>query len=262
MTNQDGLAINENANRNPNQNQNQAQGNAQDDDQGQNPPPHNPFLPNAPIAPGVPQRPQLIWSHFKPKYVGKLEEDVEAHLLRTNDWMDMDDFQDHIKVHRFCLTLVGEARLWYESLRLINADWEELQHMFRQQYSKIGNTREQLFHAWRSFHFDENTETIDTYIHHIRQVANLLGYQDLQVFEVFKNTLPSKLYWVLFPIEDLRVVVDTSKRMLTKEIIDKQLAGETSSISFMSLRDSQNKSFIQYTRQSRTKDRQTDSNDG
>ena len=33
--------------------------------------------------------------------------------------------------------------------------------MFRQQYSKIGNTREQLFYAWRSFHFDENTETID-----------------------------------------------------------------------------------------------------
>ena len=46
---------------------------------------------------------------------------------------------------------------------------------------KIGNTREQLFHTWRSFHFDENTETIDAYIHHIRQEANLLGYQELQV---------------------------------------------------------------------------------
>ena len=40
--------------------------------------------------------------------------------------------------------------------------------MFRQQYSKIGNTREQLFHACKSFHFDENTETKDTYV-------NLLG---------------------------------------------------------------------------------------
>ena len=60
--------------------------------------------------------------------------------------------------------------------------------MFTQQYSKIGNTREQLFHAWRSFH----AETIDEYVHHIRQVANLLGYQDLQVLEVFKNTIPSK----------------------------------------------------------------------
>ena len=113
--------------------------------------------------------------------------------------------------------------------------------MFRQQYSKLGNTREQLFHMQRSFHFDENTETIDAYVHHIRQVANLLGYQDLQVLEVFKNTLPSKLYWVLFPIEDLRLVVETAKRMLTKEKIDKQLVGQASSTPFMSVRDSQSK---------------------
>ena len=135
--------------------------------------------------------------------------------------MHTHDFQDQVKIQRFCLTLVGEARLWYESLRPISADWEGLQHMFRQQYSKIGNTREQLFHVWRSFHFDENTETIDAYVHHIRQVANLLGYQDPQMLEVFKNTLLSKWYWVLFPIEDLRLAVETVKRMLTKEKIDK-----------------------------------------
>ena len=72
--------------------------------------------------PEVSQRPQLNWSHFKPEYAGKLEEDMEAHLLRTNDWMDTRDFQDHVKVQRFCLTLVGEARLWYKSLRPINVD--------------------------------------------------------------------------------------------------------------------------------------------
>ena len=84
-------------------------------------------------------------------------------------------------------------------------------------------------------------ETIDAYIHCIRQVANLLGYQDPQILEVFKNTLPSKLYWVLFPIEDLRATVDTAKRMLTKEKIAKQLAGQSPSTPFMSMRDSQGK---------------------
>ena len=116
--------------------------------------------------------------------------------------------------------------------------------MFRQQYSKIGNTREQLFHAWQSFQFHKNTEMIDAYVHCIRQVANLLDYQDLQVLEVFRNTLLSKLYWVLFPIEDLRVAVDTAKRMLTKEKIDKKLAGQTSSTPFMSVRDSQSKRVL------------------
>ena len=64
-----------------------------------------------------------------------------------------------------------------------------------------------------SFHFDENTETIDTYITHIRQVAALSGYGEPQILEVFKNTLPTKLYWILFPIEDLRQVVEIAKRI-------------------------------------------------
>ena len=89
-----------------------------------------------------------------------------------------------------------------------------------QRYSKLGNTHEQLFHAWRSFNFDENTDNIDSYVIWIRQVATLLGYGEPQILEVFKNTLPTKLYWILFPIEDLRQVVDAVKRILTKEKLE------------------------------------------
>ena len=77
------------------------------------------------------------------------------------------------------------------------------------------------------FHFDKNAETIEAYLHHIKQVATLLDYQELQILEVFKNTIPTKLYWVLFPIMDLRQAVETAKRILTKEKIDRQLAGQT-----------------------------------
>ena len=66
-------------------------------------------------------------------------------------------------------------------------------NLFRQQYSKIGNTRKQLFHAWRSFHFNENAETIDAYVSKIRQVANLLGYQEPQILEVFIKHSPHKI---------------------------------------------------------------------
>ena len=48
---------------------------------------------------------QLNWSHFKPDFSGKPEEDAEAHLLKTNDWMTTHDFPDDQKVRRFCLTL-------------------------------------------------------------------------------------------------------------------------------------------------------------
>ena len=130
--------------------------------------------------------------------------------------MNAHHFVEGVKVQRFCLTLLGEARLWYYSLESVNVDWPELQNLFRQRYSKVGNTGEQLFHAWRSFNFDENTETIDAYVTQIRWVATLLGYGEPQILEVFKNTLFTKLYWILFPIEDLRQVVEMAKRILTK----------------------------------------------
>ena len=49
--------------------------------------------------------------------------------------------------------------------------------------------------------------------------------------------MPTKLYWILFPVEDLRQAVDTMKRILTKEKLDKQLTGQTSTSPFMSVRD-------------------------
>ena len=107
--------------------------------------------------------------------------------------------------------------------------------MFRQQYSKIGYTRE------HSFHFDGNTETIGSCVTCIRQVATLLGYGEPQILEVFKNTLPTKLNWVLFSMEDLRQAVEKVKRILTKEKIDRQLAGQSSSTAFMSAKDNDSK---------------------
>ena len=101
------------------------------------------------------------------------DEDTEAHLYCSNDWMNAHCFVNGVKVQRFCLTLLEEARLWYHSLEPINIGWPKLQNLFRQRYSKVGNTREQLFHAWRSFNFDESTEIIDSYVTQIRQVATL-----------------------------------------------------------------------------------------
>ena len=73
-----------------------------------------------------------------------------------------------------------------------------------------------------SFHFDENTETIDAYVTWIRQVATHLGHGEPQILQLLKNTLPTKLYWVLFPIDDLRQAVEPAKRILTKEKIHRQ----------------------------------------
>ena len=166
--------------------------------------------PNPPPSPADPPEPQVLqqpvqpaqqvihmnWSHFKPEFSGKPEEDAEAHLLCTKDWMNTHHFVKDTKVQRFCLTLLGEARLWYHSLESINVNWQSLQNLLRQQYSKMGNTKEQLFHEWRSCSFDENAEIIIAYVTCIRQVVILLSYEEPHILEVFKNTLPTKLYWI------------------------------------------------------------------
>ena len=143
---------------------------------------------------------------------------------------------------------MGKARNWYATLEPIAMMWPELHNMFRHQYSKIANTREQLFHVWRSFHYDENVETPDAYVIRIKQVARLLGYEDLQVLEVFKNMVPNRLYWVLFPIDNLHDAVETAKRFLTKEKINRQMTGQ-SSTPFMKLSDKKRKSVTFETKE-------------
>ena len=41
--------------------------------------------------------------------------------------MNAQHFVNGVKVQRFCLTLLREARLWFQSLEPINVDWPELQ---------------------------------------------------------------------------------------------------------------------------------------
>ena len=89
----------------------------------------------------------------------------------------------------------------------------------------------------------------------IRKVATLLGYGEPQILEVFKNLLPTELYWVLFPIEDWRQVVETVQRILTKEKIDRQLAGKSSSTPFMSIKGSYNNKKVTFDTQDGLEDK-------
>ena len=179
------------------------------------------------------------WIGKKTEFSGKPEEDVESHLLSTRDWMEAHNFPNEVKVRHFCLTLIGEARLWYESLVPLDDDWPALQNKFRWQYSKLGNTPKQLFHAWRTFKFDKNTDTIDSYVLRMSQVAAMLNYGEMQILENFENTLPYQLYSTLINVNNLRDAIDLAKRVLTKEKLDRQLTGQ-SSTPFMKTTSSDN----------------------
>ena len=142
--------------------------------------------------------------------------------------MEVHNFPEGEKVRCFRVTLIGEARLWCESLALLDNDWPTLQNKFRWQYSKIGNTPEQLFHAWRTFKFDKNTDSIDSYVLRMSQVTTMLNYGKMLISENFENTLPYRLYSPLINVNNLRDAIDLAKKVLTKEKLDRQLTGQSS----------------------------------
>ena len=104
----------------------------QDQDQDQVPTGQVPVpqpVPTQPAPAGVVPVPQIIYQNWigeKPEFSGKPKEDVESHLLSTKDWMEAHNFPEGEKVRHFRVTLIGEARLWYESLAPLDNDWPTL----------------------------------------------------------------------------------------------------------------------------------------
>ena len=60
------------------------------------------------------------------------------------------------------------------------------------------------------------------------QVAAMLNYGEMQILENFKYTLPYRLYLTLINVNNLRDAIDLAKRVLTKEKLDRQLTGQSS----------------------------------
>ena len=87
--------------------------------------------------------PQIVYQNWigkKHEFAGKPEEDAESHLLSTRYWMEAYTFPNEVKVRCIHMTLIGEARLWYDSLPPLDDNWPTLQSKFRWQYLKVGNT--------------------------------------------------------------------------------------------------------------------------
>ena len=64
------------------------------------------------------------------------------------------------------------------------------------------------------------------------QVMAMLNYGEMQILENFKDTLLYRLYSTLINVNNLRdaidLAIDLAKRVLTKEKLDRQLTGQSS----------------------------------
>ena len=65
---------------------------------------------------------------------------------------------------------------------------------------------------------------IDSNVLRLKQCVRMLGYNECQISEHFKNTIPRIYYYLLFGIQNLREAVESAKHVMTKDKLDKQLA--------------------------------------
>ena len=71
------------------------------------------------------------------------------------------------------------------------------------------------------FYFDKKVDSIDSYVTRVSQCATMLNYGEPQILELMKNTFPSRLYQILFPIDNLRDAITTAKWVMIKEKIER-----------------------------------------
>ena len=61
----------------------------------------------------------INWSNFKPEFSGKPEEDVEAHLLCSNDWMNAHCFDEDRKSSKILSYIVRRSKIMVSFLRTL-----------------------------------------------------------------------------------------------------------------------------------------------
>ena len=96
---------------------------------------------------------------------------------------------------------------------------------------------EQIFHVWRSFNFDENTEK-NRYLCN----ANKTGSSTLRLWGTtgigsIQKHVSNKIILDTVSNRRPKTSSETAKRILTKEKLDTQLTGQTSTSPFMNIRD-------------------------
>ena len=60
------------------------------------------------------------------------------------------------------------------------------------------------------------------------KIKTVLGYNDGQILDLFKKTLPTRYYYLLFSIQNLKEAIESAKHVMTQEKMDKQVADQNS----------------------------------
>ena len=167
-------------------------------------------------GPGDPAPPPPRVKLPPPIFKGTPGERPEAHLLRTNDWMDTCNILPVNKPTNFKHTLDHLAREWYDSLTF-PITWNDLQQRFSRYFFTQGRSIKHLHDKWRNFSFTPGQDDIEAYIRDVKEAAHQLNYNDEAILHLIKATMPSEIYGTLYNQNDLNMVITMVKELYAKK---------------------------------------------
>ena len=165
-------------------------------------------------AAGIPPPPRVKLP--PPIFKGLPGERPDAHLLRTNDWMDTYNILPVNKPANFKHTLDHLAREWFDSLTFPIA-WNDLQQWFSRYFSTQGRSIKHLHDKWRNFSFTPSQDDIEAYIRDVKEAAHQLYYNDEAILHLIKATMPSEIYGTLYNQHNLNTVITMVKDIYAKK---------------------------------------------
>ena len=167
---------------------------------------------------------------FKPPSFKGIEgERPEAHILRTEDWMEASNpkMKDDQKIKNFRLTLDHHAREWYDKADC-KTSWKKLKLGFSRYFSTQGRSMKNLLKRWKDFTFNPETDDIEVFVRDVQETAKQLKYDDEATGNMIKINMPMEMYTSLYDEEDLDKIITKVRDIYAKPFKKGQAAASTS----------------------------------
>ena len=141
-----------------------------------------------------------------PLFHGKKDENPEDHLLKVEDYFSLNKVTtDNDKIDHFKDTCQGKVSHWVSSLDPMPTTWDaaagadadakkaSLRWQFLQRWSIQGHTPEAIYAEWQKLSFDPYEDDFEDFCGKVKNLAQLLNYDDTSQAVVIKASLPTEL---------------------------------------------------------------------
>ena len=114
----------------------------------------------------------------------------------------------------FLATLSGRAYHWFQTIKHIITNTNDLQIAFLKKFNKWGDKEKDLNHAWNKLSFNLDQNTAQGFAQDLDLLAALIGATNAQITDKFKECFSPEIESQLLDINDLDHLVTKANQLV------------------------------------------------